>query len=106
MSHLYNRMCGCSQCSAYEDAEARDQELADMLKSDLRKLPTLLAEVVLNDEEQRAATAAMYNDDAIEFARVWKAARDRFIDELVNQRADESGIDQAEAVRRLCRVYA
>ena len=106
MPRHYHPQCGCAQCCAHEDALERDEQLAEVYKEDLRKLPGLLEEVTLSDEENAAAAAALAGDDAPEFARIWREARDRYVDELVENRADETGAGLAETAQRLCKVYS
>ena len=106
MPHPYSHHCGCAKCCSIELAHERDEELAEAYKGDLRKLPRLLEEVALSDEKMALAAAALANDDAIEFARIWREARDQYVDELVEGKAEEVGLGMAEAAQRLCKVFA
>ena len=106
MGHAYHPQCGCAQCCAHEEARERDEQLAEFYKDDLRKLPAILEEVALSDEENAAAAAALAGGDAHEFIRIWREARDRYVDELVETRADETGAGLAETAKRLCGVHS
>ena len=105
-AHNYHSGCGCYSCCRIEEAHERDEELADQYKDDLRKLPRLLEEVVLSDEDNARAAAALAGDDAIEFARIWREARDWYVDDIVEAKAEEVGLGLAEAAERMLRVFS
>ena len=105
-AHNYHPSCGCYSCGHAEEARESDEELANSYKDDLRKLPRLLEEVVLSDEDNARAAAALAGDDAIEFARIWREARDWYVDEIVEAKAEEVGLGLAEAAERMLRVFS
>ena len=81
--------------------------LAEKSRAALARLPGLLVEVSLSDEQLAAAAAALDSGDAIEFARIWREARDTYVDELIEGRIeDQPWLDETAAADQLRGIYS
>lgn len=69
--------------------------------------PVVIEELCVNDEEAAAIGAALAKDDAPALMKVYRAAMDRHVQELIDGMQDRSGIhsDYAAAIA-LLRDYA
>lgn len=84
-----------------------DEELAEMEIAKLALLPDLIAEVVFSDDEAAAISSALSDDDLAEVGRIFKVARDRYVEELVEDRMlTLDWQSKAEAARGLQVVYS
>lgn len=92
-----------------EQAE-RDDEAATAALDLIRNHPAILRETWLDDDELAAAGAALAPETPegdIEFVRIWRGARDRYIEELIETEMLEHGhADRRRAAENLARIYA
>ena len=104
MSHNYDRMCGCDQCSRYEESA----EDAPDYRARLALLPNVIAEVVFSDDEAAAISRAAADGDNAEIGRLFLIARDRYVAELIERRGEmyNDTLTDDEAAERLCEVYS
>lgn len=104
-SHTYHRNCGCYHCGRHERALERDAELRDAAAAELSCYPALVAEVAVNEGEAAGIAAALRAGDLQAVGRVYAAAVSRFVDELIEERAERLDILPGEAASQLCDLY-
>lgn len=104
-SHGYHPHCGCSECSAHEEAIERDEELAESYKAELMLSPEFIGEACPNDEEAIAIARALKAGDDSALATAFRAVLQREADQAVERRAEDAGCTNGEAAERLCKLY-
>lgn len=69
--------------------------------------PLVIAELCINDEEAAAIGAALGKDDADALMRVYRAAMDRHVQDLIEDWQDRSGnTSDYDAAIALSRIYS
>jgi hypothetical protein len=86
--------------------QAADAEVASVAR--LAALPGVIAEVVLSDEDAAAMAAALTGGDLAEVGRLFAAARDRYVAELIEDRQNRAPYSETdgESADYLATVYA
>lgn len=105
LAHAYQRMCGCAACCRQEEADELDDEIRDDYLYSLTCCQDFIAEVLPNDEEYEAMAAAIKGRDMAELGRIYLLAIKREASEHIEVKANECGITQGEAARRLWDIY-
>lgn len=83
------------------------QDRTDEAVEWLKTSPSLMGELVLNDEELVSLSAAMKSSNGGEFLRVYRLAMDRHVAEALDSMKDRSGTDSDyEAALSLRRVHS
>ena len=82
-----------------------DDELRATYLAALTGCPDFIAKVVLNDEECKAAAAAINAGDMAELGRIFLLAAEREADEHIVIKSEECGITRGEAAARLYSIY-
>lgn len=104
-SHTYHPSCPCYSCDRHERALERDDELRGAAAAELAGYPDLIAEVAVNEGEAAGIAAALAAGDLQAVGRVYAAAVSRFVDELIEERAERLDILPGEAASQLCDLY-